>query len=120
MARPKHKPTEKDRLLVKVLAGVMAEQAIANAMQICRNTLRKNYKQELKEGKDFFLAQAITALMNNIKKGKEASIFFYLKTQHGWKEKTELQHTGRDGGPIEMVDRAKEETPEQWLKRVRP
>jgi hypothetical protein len=86
MARPKHKPTDKDRMLVKVLAGVMAEQAIANAMQICRNTLRKNYKNELKEGKDFFLAQAITALMNNIKKGKEASIFFYLKTQHGWKD----------------------------------
>lgn len=89
--REEHKPNEKTRQLVKVLAGVMAEQNIANALSISRNTLRKYYPQELKEGKDFFLGQAITSLMNNIKKGKEASIFFYLKTQHGWKEQDTSQ-----------------------------
>lgn len=103
MARPEHKPTDKDRLLVKVLAGVMAEKQIANSLGICRNTLRKNYKTELAEGKDFFLAQAITGLMNNIKKGKEASIFFYLKTQHGWKEKDPISSNPKDEQPKRII-----------------
>lgn len=96
MARQKgtehiHVPTEKDRLLVKVLAGIMGNVQIANAMNINRSTLEKYYKEELIKGKDYFLSQALFGLMGNIKKGKEASIFFYLKTQHGWREKSDYE-----------------------------
>jgi hypothetical protein len=51
--------------------------------------------------KDF----AESKLLGNIKAGKEASIFFYLKTQakdRGYIERQE--HTGADGGPIVIVE----------------
>jgi hypothetical protein len=55
--------------------------------------------QDAKEGmKDFTEGK----LFENIKAGKEASIFFYLKTQakdRGYIERQEF--TGKDGGPIE-------------------
>jgi hypothetical protein len=58
-------------------------------LEIDRNTLKKHFKAELEKGKDIAYSQALNSLFSNIKKGKEASIFFYLKTQHGWRE---VQH----------------------------
>ena len=48
-------------------------------------------------------------LLNNIKKGKETSIIFYLKTQcknRGYIERVE--HSGPDGQPIETIEVVKD------------
>lgn len=42
----------------------------------------------LKKGKSDAIAFVSGKLFENITEGKEASIFFYLKTQAGWREKT--------------------------------
>lgn len=88
MARPEIEVTDKMKSQVLALAGIgLSHEQICEVMDISRPTLRKHFKQELKRGKSVALSQALTALFANIKKGKEASIFFYLKTQHGWREK---------------------------------
>jgi hypothetical protein len=83
----------------------------ADALGISRTQLYRiiNDKPTVKEAlhdtreamKDF----AESRLLANIREGKEASIFFYLKTQakdRGYIERQEL--TGADGGPIVMVN----------------
>jgi len=101
VARPEKKPTNEQKKQVQTLAGYgLNQEQIARVLDMCRQTLAKHCAQELERGKDLAFAQATTALFNNIKKGKEASVFFYLKTQHGWREKQHIEHTGADGAPL--------------------
>lgn len=102
---------------VKGSSGLVT--AIAKRMACSRKhfyTLMKKWPEvaeaveDEREGmKDFTEGQ----LMKNIRDGKEASIFFYLKTQckdRGYVERQEW--TGKDGGPMEhkmtLADRLKD------------
>ena len=88
MARPEIEITDDKRKQVLTLAGIgLSHEQICEVLDISRPTLRKHFKSELKRGKSIALSQALNALFANIKKGMAASIFFYLKTQHGWREK---------------------------------
>lgn len=88
MARPVKTITDEQRKQVQTLSGYgLNQEQIARMLGISRQTLSKHCKVELERGKDVAFTTATTALFNNIKKGKEASIFFYLKTQHQWREK---------------------------------
>lgn len=92
MARPKKKPTEQERSQVQTLSGYgLNQEQIARMLHMHRDTLRKHCAEELQRGKDMAFSQAVNSLFSNIKKGKEASIFFYLKTQHGWREKSDYE-----------------------------
>ncbi len=85
--RPAFEVTDEQRMQVKTLAGYgLNQNQIASILEITRQTLAKHFSVELEKGKSLALAQAASSLFNNIKKGKEASIFFYLKTQGGWRE----------------------------------
>lgn len=116
-----HVPTDLYRKQVETLAGYSLNQD-----QICRvigigstHTLTKHYKAELERGKDLGYMTAVKGLFKNIEKGKEASIFFYLKTQHGWRETNRMELTGADGVPLnKAVDGPPQETYEQWAARV--
>jgi len=95
MARPEKKPSEEQRKQVETLAGYgMTHEQIGNVLDITRPTLVKWYKKELKVGKDKAIATVLNGLFYNIKRKKEASIFFYLKTQLGWKEREDAQTQG--------------------------
>jgi len=64
-----------------------------------RGTIAKHCRAELDKGKSDAKAMVITSLFNNIKKGKEASIFFWLKCQARWSEqafKKELEEKQND------------------------
>ena len=98
MAKTGRKPfafSDKDRAEIEQLAGLcMSQDEIARIKGCDRNTLVKHCALELERGKDRAKAMVTNALFSNIKKGKEASIFFYVKTQHGWREKSEVEHSG--------------------------
>lgn len=95
MARPVRVFTEKDREEIAHLAGLcMSHDEIAILKKCSRDTLEKHCKEELAEGKANAKSLVTKGLFGNIKAGKEASIFFYLKTQHGWREKSEIEHSG--------------------------
>ena len=104
MAKTGRKPfafSDKDRAEIEHLAGLcMSQDEIASIKGCDRNTLVKHCALELQRGKDRAKAMVTNALFSNIKKGKEASIFFYLKTQHGWREKQDIELTGKDGAPF--------------------
>lgn len=91
MKRPRGRPpvefTDKDREEIKRLAGLcLSMEEIARIKGCNRDTLAKWCKDEVEEGRVEAKAVAIDRLFRNIKAGKEASIFFYLKTQHQWRE----------------------------------
>lgn len=91
MARPTKEPTDEQRKQVQTLSGYgLNHEQIARMLEMTRPTLTKHFKKELERGKDLAYSQALNSLFYNIKKGKEASIFFYLKTQHGWREKEQI------------------------------
>lgn len=83
--------TDEMRQQVELLSGYGLNQTqIAAVMKMDRGTLAKHFSEELEVGKANAMVIAVQALFYNIKKRKEASIFFYLKTQHGWKEGAQL------------------------------
>ncbi|MCM1513218.1 MAG: DNA-binding protein, partial [Oxalobacter formigenes] len=41
-------------------------------------------------------------LMEQIKNGNTVATIFYMKSRCGWKEKNITEHSGIDGGPIEV------------------
>lgn len=85
--------SKQDREEIEKLAGLcMSHDDIAQLKKCARDTLEKHCAEELSNGKAKAKALVTSALFGNIKKGKEASIFFYLKTQHNWREKSEIEH----------------------------
>lgn len=120
MARPVKAPTDEQRKYIETLAGYGLSQAqIGHVMGMDIKTLVKHCPDELTVGKSKMYAQAVNALFRNIKNGKEASLIFYLKTQHNWKEVSRTELTGADGVPLgQAVDAPPQETHEQWIERV--
>lgn len=104
MARPTKQPTEEQRRQVETLSGYgLTQEQIARMLKLSLPTLRKWCHHEMKSGKDKAYTQAVNSLFSNIKKGKEASIFFYLKTQHCWRETNRTELTGANGTPLTAV-----------------
>jgi hypothetical protein len=86
MARPDHKPTNKNRKLVESATGFGSTQKqIADALGIDLKTLRKHYRDELDNGAFRQLNGMAGALYRNGLKGNVAAQIFYLKTRGGWK-----------------------------------
>ncbi len=97
MARPVKTLTDEQRKQVQTLSGYgLSQEQIARMLGVHKQTMVKQCKIELARGKDLAYSQAVNGLFTNIKKGKEASIFFYLKTQHGWREKEPQQDVTQD------------------------
>jgi hypothetical protein len=110
-------PTKEQRKQVKTLSGFgLSQDQIALVMQIDRNTLAKYYKEELVLGKAEAFALATNSLFSNIKKGKEASIFFYLKCQHRWSEKAPELSDDTISRIVAGVGRSRSMSHEEWTK----
>jgi IS30 family transposase len=104
VARPTKEPTEEQRRQVETLSGYgLTQEQIARMLGVHVQTLRKHCDLEMKSGKDRAYTQAVNSLFANIKKGKEASIFFYLKTQHHWRERSEVTLSNPDGSALQAV-----------------
>ena len=76
-------------------------------------------KEAAQEAKEAMLDYTEGKLFSNIRAGKEASIFFYLKTQgkgRGYIERQEV--TGADGGPVENRIIVASEDDKKNLERV--
>lgn len=88
-----------------VSAGIVAHaaQKLRVTPQTVRRYIREfpECREAMHEAREMNCDLAETKLLQNIKAGKEASIFFYLKTigkQRGYIEGRE--HSGPNGGPI--------------------
>ena len=86
--RPAFKPADKDREVVKLMAGHnIAQEKIATALNITDKTLRKHFKRELATAAAQVEAQLVSNLFA-LAKGKDGTAFraneFLLNCRFGW------------------------------------
>jgi hypothetical protein len=97
------------------IAQTVANMAFAGQTQdtICRvlkmsmSTLYEHYKHELDTGQASMVNQISTSLAQRAMGGSDTAAIFLLKTRGGGKftERTNVELTGKDGGPIEIAQR---------------
>lgn len=98
-----HEPTKDRRQLVQLHAMVGTPQSvIADILGIDDKTLRLHYRAELDHATAQANAQIGGVLYNKATKGDTAAAIFWLKTRAGWKETERKEHTGPDGGALEV------------------
>ena len=90
--RPKFKPTDEQRLLVKnlVAAGTAQDRiclCILNGKKpIDANTLRKHFRDELDTSIQWVTGMAMSRVVNGIVNHKQWAIQLWLRTRAGWSE----------------------------------
>ena len=92
--KPPHEPTRATRELVQLHTMVGTRQeAIAGIIGIDPKTLRKYYREELDHSKAKANATIGGALFNRAKSGDTTAMIFWMKTQAGWRETQQIDHT---------------------------
>ncbi|SFG40989.1 hypothetical protein SAMN04488020_102144 [Palleronia marisminoris] len=110
MARPQITLSEAQRAEVETLAALLSQEQIADYFGIARNTFRAICDREpevlarYKRGKAKAIAHVANGLLQKARSGCTTSSIFYLKTQAGWRETAEIQHSG--GASIEHKGKA--------------
>lgn len=91
--RPAHKPTQDSRKTVALLASLGHDQdTIARVLHIVKNTLIKNYREELDNGKAITTSAVVKSAYRQAISGKvPAMTMFWLKCRAGWREKDDSQ-----------------------------
>jgi len=108
--KPPHAPTDATRQTVQLHTMVGTTQAdIARVLDIDEKTLRKYYRDELDLAKAKANATIGGALFNQAKSGDTSAMIFWMKTQAGWRERKDLNHTSEDGSmsPKPGIDTSK-------------
>lgn len=105
--RPPYKPTDQDRAIVKnlVAAGTPEEricQCLDMSQGIDQETMRKHFARELKTAREEVTAMAMRGVATGIAAGNLDACYKWLRCRAGWKESSQVEHTGKDGGIIEM------------------
>ena len=100
--RPAYKPSPTDSHQVRIMAASgLSHDTIALCLGnegIDPKTLRKHFARELAVGADLaHTAVATRAFTMALRSENPAWAIFWLKCRAGWKEKHEIQHTGKDG-----------------------
>lgn len=86
--RPTKAPNGEQRQQIETLAGYgLTEEEIASVIKISKPSLRKWCQEEIVRGRNAAKGLVVQQLFANIKKGKEASIFFWLKCRARWSER---------------------------------
>jgi len=106
VGRKPHKPTDENRKMIEKMSAVGIDQeSIAKVMGMSVETLFKYYKPELEMASTKANTSVAGALYRNAIGGNVAAQIFWCKTRMGWREKSEVEHTGKDGAPLLAVIR---------------
>jgi hypothetical protein len=119
MPRPRFDPTSEQRRMVRAIAGFgIAEKEIAASIGergIDPKTLRKHFRRELDTGATKANLAVAQSLFKMATSGSHpGAAMFWLARRGGaaWKETTAVEHSGPQGGPIEIADTRKRITDE--------
>jgi len=103
--RPTYKPTEDDRKTVSLMCAVgIPHEGIALCIGdngIDDKTLRKHFPRELATSKIKANVRMGGVIYNAALAGNMTAATLWAKTQMGWKEKSEIEHSGK----IETIER---------------
>ena len=108
--KPPHAPTDATRQTVQLHTMVGTTQAdTARVLDIDEKTLRKYYRDELDLAKAKANATIGGALFNQAKSGDTSAMIFWMKTQAGWRERKDINHTSDDASmsPKPGIDTSK-------------
>lgn len=104
------------RQVEKLAALGVTQEDAANILGFSQDTLARRYAAQWNKGKAVAKAKVAGKLFEKAMAGDGASIFFYLKTQAGWRETQHVDHTSSDGTmasplklTVEYVDAPKKE-----------
>jgi len=103
---------ERKRLVKGLVAFGIPQMEIAKLIGCGDRTLRAKFRHELDIGKAEAVAKVANFLFQKATSGNSAhnitAAIFYLKAQGQWRTTDRVEHTGADGGPIEVNSDAKE------------
>lgn len=101
--RPQKTLTDEQRAQVEALAAYLSQEQIADYFGIGKTTwfamLQRDddLSERYKRGKAKAIAAVAQGLLQKARKGDNAASMFYLKTQAGWRETNQIDHTSSDG-----------------------
>lgn len=101
-----HVPDEKTRRMVWIMSATgIPRRDIARALGVTQPTLRKRYPEELERGKLEANANVASTLYDQCMRGHVRAIMFWLRTQAGWAERSEISGPDGEAIPIREVRR---------------
>lgn len=96
--KPHTKYSEEVAGKVEHLAALgMTQEDAGYILGMVRETIQRNYAEAWRRGKATAKAKVASKLYEKCMNGDTASIFFYLKTQAGWREVQRIDHSSEDG-----------------------
>ena len=101
--RPEIVLTDEQREQVEKLAAYLSQEQIADYFGIGKTTWfaiiqrDPDISERYKRGKAKAIGAVAQGLLQKARSGDNAASMFYLKTQAGWREKQEIDHTSSDG-----------------------
>ena len=115
------KPTDEQREQVETMATYgLPIKMIGDILKISEPTVQKYFQDEIDRGRASGCYKVANKIFMQALEGDTTLLIFWAKTQMHWREVDRVEHTGKDGGPIEIapcIDAPREETYEQWLER---
>jgi hypothetical protein len=99
---PGYEPNDEQRRLVRAMAGFgVPQDDIATHLDIDPKTLRKHFRQELDRGTTEANVKVAQSLFQMATQGKNvAAAIFWMKARAGWREKHDVEVSGKDGVPL--------------------
>ncbi len=108
MGRPFKNLTPAQTAEVETLAAVLTVAQMADYFGIGRRTFfslmdrDEEIAARYKKGKARAIGAIAQSLIAKARGGDTTSMIFFLKTQAGWRETTHIEHSGPEGGPVEV------------------
>ncbi len=93
--RPRHVPLERDRQLVRDLAGLgLTHDNIADLVGIARPTIELRYRDELDIGHATANRRVAQRLFDLAMEGNAAALIYWTKARMGWREVQQIESSG--------------------------
>ena len=108
MGRPEISMSEAQIDQVESLSAVLTQAQMADFFGFSERTFRNLMERDervdaaYKRGKAKAIGSIAQSLLKQARSGNTSAMMFYLKTQAGWRETNRLEHTGADGGKLEI------------------
>ena len=101
--RPIIKLSDSQKIEVKALAQYLSQEQIADYLGVTRKTFAAIIERDpevfthYKKGKATAVVSVAKGLVQKAIAGDTTAMIFFLKTQAGWKESQNIDHTSSDG-----------------------